>query len=308
MKKTGEKILEAFLRLLLALFAAMPLTVHYFNAAWIAFLMEKVFRYRVDVVRDNLAHSFPRKDREQLEDILHAFYRHLAHVIVEAIWFGGCRNVERLRRSRAVEIVNPEAVNSLYEKAPSVVLLLAHTGNWEMLSSILSCNFTGIPDYFTEESCCVSYLKQSSAIWDRIMRDNRLAPLNDRDAYDGYLESRSMVRYMYKHRDEKKFYNVITDQRPYFSAPDFVRVNFMHRETITMSAGAAVAHKFAMAVAYERMRIKPGGRGYTMEYIPICEDASLMSVEDIMKKYYACLEEDLNAQPANYLWTHRRWA
>ena len=53
----------------------------------------------------------------------------------------------------------------------------------------------------------------------------------------------------------------------------------------------------------------PSGRkgGYDIEYIPICEDASKMSVEEMIDRYYKLLEEDLRIQPFNYLWTHNRW-
>ena len=30
-------------------------------------------------------------------------------------------------------------------------------------------------------------------------------------------------------------------------------------------------------------------------------------VQAIMEKYYTLLEEDINAQPWNYLWSHKRW-
>jgi KDO2-lipid IV(A) lauroyltransferase len=51
------------------------------------------------------------------------------------------------------------------------------------------------------------------------------------------------------------------------------------------------------------------GRGhYVIRYRTICEDARTMSVEDIMKRYYELLEEDIRKQPENYLWSHRRWA
>ena len=45
-----------------------------------------------------------------------------------------------------------------------------------------------------------------------------------------------------------------------------------------------------------------------MRYTPICEDASKMSVQDIMQQYYKLLEQDIREQPGNYLWTHQRFA
>ena len=62
-----------------------------------------------------------------------------------------------------------------------------------------------------------------------------------------------------------------------------------------------------MSVAYLTMRRE--GRGhYVMRYVPICENASRMEVQDIMQQYYRLLEADIRQQPENYLWTHQRFA
>ena len=84
-------------------------------------------------------------------------------------------------------------------------------------------------------------------------------------------------------------------------------VEFMHRECRTMAAAANMAAKFAFPVMYQRMVIEERGK-YRIEYELICEDASKMPVEEIMQRFYDLLTKDIEAQPENYLWTHRRWA
>ena len=32
-----------------------------------------------------------------------------------------------------------------------------------------------------------------------------------------------------------------------------------------------------------------------------------MTAQDVMKTYYQLLQEDIEAVPWNYLWTHKRW-
>ena len=44
-----------------------------------------------------------------------------------------------------------------------------------------------------------------------------------------------------------------------------------------------------------------------MSVVPLSDNASAEKPDDIMKRYYKLLEEDLQAQPWNYLWTHKRW-
>ena len=46
---------------------------------------------------------------------------------------------------------------------------------------------------------------------------------------------------------------------------------------------------------------------YEMTLIPMCSNASEMKQEDLMRKYYDLLEDEINETPANWLWTHKRW-
>ena len=286
--------------------AWLPLKVHYCLSGVLSFLAERVFRYRVSLVDENLRHSFPGRDEAWLKDTRHKFYHHFSDVIAETIWFGGCRGPERLRRSHLVEIANVEELNRLYDKAPGVMVLMSHAGNWELIGGIASYNYSDKPSCFTEQNFCVVYLKQSDPGMDGFLRKNRTAPLIDPEGYPGYLESREVVRYVFEHRAEKKIYNFITDQHPYFKSKDFLVVNFMHRDCDSMRGAAALACKFGMAVCYMGMPSDSRGH-YKIEYTTIADDASDMDPDDIMRQYYKLLEKDLQAQPWNYLWTHNRW-
>ena len=291
------------LRGLLYASGSLPLGVHRFNARIIAFLSRYVIRYRLGVVRDNLTHAFPDKSKAEIRALENDFYKHFADLIVETVWFGACRDPRRLRKAGIVRIANPEVINSLYEKAPGVVSLYSHCGNWELLGGI--GNYSDVPTCFTEENTCFVYREMKNKAWDEAMRYNRCAPV-DPETFTGYIETEQLVRYVFSHRGEKKLYNINTDQRPYFYSPANIKVMFMGRVCKTMTGGAALARKFRMAVCYLGMRRLPGGK-YEMVHIPICEDASKMEVGDIMKRYYELLEADIKADPANYLWTHKRW-
>ncbi len=298
MKNAGAYILRG---LLFAL-GSLPLGVHRFNARLLAPLLRYVVRYRLGVVRDNISQAFPEKDPAWIRKTVNGFYRHFANLVCETVWFGACRKGERLRRAGIVRIANPEVINGLYGKAPSVVCLYTHCGNWELLGGIE--HYSDEPTFFTVENTCFVYRKMKSEAWDEVLRYNRCAPVNP-DTFPGYIETEQLVRYVFTHRGEKKFYNINTDQRPYFKSPANIEVSFMGRICKTMTGGAALARKFGMAVCYLGMRRV--GRGYELVYIPICEDASAMEVEDMMKRYYELLEADLREDPVNYLWTHKRW-
>lgn len=281
----------------------LPLCVHHFNARWIGWVIEHVIKYRVDTVDDNLKLSFPDKSDSEREQIKHDFYRHFANIFLETIWFGSCRNYRRLRRSGIVRVANPEVLNHAMESCPGVVVMSSHAGNWELIGGIQNYDDSLI---VRENTCCVVYRRLSSKLMGDIMAANRIAPLRNRKAFDGYLESREVLRYMLKHRDAHKMYVFITDQRPYFYMEKAPLLKFMGHDVLIMDGSATVAHRLGYACLYQRMAEVSNGR-YVLEYVPICEDASQMEPMQIMQKYYELLEDDIRRQPHNYLWTHKRW-
>ena len=303
MHKLGVFLLKVPLRLL----GLLPLRVHYALGRFVAWLAEDVVRYRRDVVMHNLTKAFPEKNVWDLKPIRKAFYQHFGELVAEAVWFGGCRNAKRLRRARLVEVENPEVAARLFEAAPSMVVMYSHCGNWELYGGIESYNYTDKPLPFNEQNFCVVYRELSSRAWDEVMRDNRFAPLKDRKHFPGYIETKDLIRYAYSHRDEKKIYNVNTDQRPYFESPANMDVDFFGQQVQTMTGAAALARKLGMSVAYLSMRRERRGH-YVMRYEPICEDAPKLGVAEIMQQYYRLVEADIRQQPENYLWTHQRFA
>ena len=297
--KTGKFLLQGFIKLI----GKCPLGFHHFNARWIGWCIENVFKYRTGLVEVNLANAFPEKSQLDRDKIKHQFYVHFAKIFLEAAWFSAC-NKKRLRKSHIAEIINPELLNRLYDQRPSIMIMSSHSGNWEIMGG--ACNYSYKEDFhFNDLDICSVYRQLSNQMMNEIMEDIRLAVISDRKAFTGYMESRNVLRYVFKNKDKKKIYLFTTDQRPYFSGSDHMKVTFMNRPCYAMSASAGVAKKFGMAVVYQRMLERKGG--YDIEYIPICEDASKMSVEEMVDKYYRLLEEDLRTQPYNYLWTHNRW-
>lgn len=303
MRNIGKYIIKAFL----ALFAALPLKAHYAISGFVAWLAGSALHYRTDDVMINLSRCFPEKNNYELRDLKKEFYRHFAKVIVETVWFGGCHSLERYRKSGVVEMKNFNSLRELYDNSNGVVVMCSHSGNWELFGGLLSHFYDDSVRKVDVNKLCVVYRRLSSKVWDDIMKDNRLAPLGNNACFKGYVESGAFVRFAYTHKDDKMVYYMITDQRPYFPGPEYMKVNFLHQECQTMSAAAALAHKFGFSVLYQRMAEKENGRGYTIEYVPICENGSEMSVEDMMGKYYELLEKDIKEQPYNYLWSHRRW-
>ena len=301
-RSLGVRLVEGFLHL----HGLLPLPYHYFQAGILAWFLDRVLHYRRDVVTVNLSRSFPEKSYEELKEIRKRFYRHFATTLTESVWFGACKGEKgrkRLKDSHLVEITNPEELNRLWNASRQLMILEAHTGNWELFGGILNYSYAEDVAFLASE-IAVTFMRLSSAVWDRVMEDNRTAPVADL-GFDGYVETREVLRFALGNKDRKYVYTFITDQYPY-TYMQHPEVDFMQQKTATMTAAASLACKLDMAVTYLRFRCREDG-GYTMTFVPLSDHAHGQEPLNIMKQYYKLLEEDLREQPWNYLWTHKRW-
>ena len=304
MARAGYYIVRGLMRAL----GALPLGFHLACGKALGWLAGSVFRYRRDVVDINLARSFPDRKYGELARIRKDFYRHLGTVFAEAVWFCGCegaRGGERLRKEGIVRMTNPEVLNALYDGSDSVVLLAAHTGNWELFGGYMFYS-PDTPLHFSENDAHVIYKRLTSPVWDAVMRRNRIAPIVDKPAYDGLVESSNALRHILSRKGQKKLYIFITDQHPYQGSAAVDVGEFLHQPTVSMDGAAKVAVRQGLAVAY--LSFLPAGDGrWTMTFEPLCTNAAGADTADLLKDYYSRLQRDIEAEPSNYLWTHKRW-
>ena len=301
MNKLGVK----FFRGILLAFSKAPLKVHYLFAGVFTWFIKRVMKYRADVILVNLAKSFPEKKYWDLRKIWNEYYDHLGEIIAEAIWFSGS-SYSRLRKSGIVKIVNPEVVSEAYDNSPSVTILSTHCGNWEILGGLLGYeSLSGKKFSFGEKDITVVYKKLSNDISDRVFALNRIAPLEEVGT-ECEVESMNILRYAIRNKGETRVYIYPTDQSPYRQASAHPIGIFMNQETNAMLGSAILASKLSHAVVYMKMkRVRKGY--YEMSFIPICSDASKLKADDIMRKYYDLLEEEIKETPCNWLWSHKRW-
>jgi len=101
--------------------------------------------------------------------------------------------------------------------SPSVLLMHSHLGNWELTSAI--ADFLPLDKSqveVIEKSIYVVYKRLASKFWDRFMRENRQANLNN--TFKGYVESGEVLRVAFRNKDKKRIYVFPTDQFPYWGA------------------------------------------------------------------------------------------
>ena len=300
-----NKLLVNIVRGLMVTLSKLPLRFHYFMADILAWLLRKVLRYRYSTVMINLSRSFPTKKYKEIDRIAKDFYKHMGEIFAEAIWFGGS-SYKRLYDSGIVTVMNPEELNELFLSTPSMTVLSTHCGNWELMGGFIGYRtLSGEKVAICEEDIRVVYKKLSSPVSDEVFKRNRVAPL-ERVGTSCEIESMNILRHAVSNRDKRLVYIYPTDQAPYWKAAKHPIGEFMHQQTNVMLGSVGAACKMSHSVMYMKMRRVERGR-YEMTLIPICRNASEMTPEQIMRKYYDLLEQEINETPHNWLWTHKRW-
>lgn len=300
-----KKLLADLIRGIIVVLSKLPLRFHYLMGDIVAWTAKNVFRYRSDVVWVNVSRSFLDKKYKELRKIYDDFYRHFGEILAEAIWFGGS-SYRRLYESGIVTVMNPEEFNEMFLNTPSMTVLSTHCGNWELMGGFLGYRTaTGTKVVIGEEHIQVVYKKLSNAVFDEVFKRNRVAPL-EVVGTSCEIESSNILRLTLKQKNEKRVYIYPADQAPYWYAGKHPIGEFMHQQTNAMLGSMGVACKLAHSVMYMKMKRVERGR-YEMTLVPVCRDASQMAPEDILRKYYDLLQDEINETPCNWLWTHKRW-
>lgn len=275
-----------------ALLSKMPLRVHYGFADWLLFpVMYHVVRYRRKMVDRNLALAFPEESEAERRHIARAFYHQFCDTIVETIYGYRCSDEELRER---VVFDHMDEVNRLVDAAGGGIFMLAHFGNWEWMASIQQWLTEGV-----KELNVYRQLKNKSM--DRLM----LALRAKRGGT--CVEKQRILREMIRYRAEKQPVTIglLSDQKP---RPEVTRtwVNFLHQETGFLDGGEVLGKKFGYPVFY--LHITRTARGYYhVDMRTLAAKPQQTAEGEITKAYAHVLEQNIQAQPALWLWTHNRW-
>ncbi|MCF0175356.1 MAG: hypothetical protein HUJ94_00815 [Bacteroidales bacterium] len=288
------------------LLGKLPLKVHYFFADLLCFILKDLVRYRREVVTANLSRSFPSMSYRELHLTIKDFYRHLAEIFAETIWFAGSGgNFDRINSNDMFTVTEMAGLNEALRNEKGVLVVMSHCGNWELTANIFNEKiFVEAGGHaFRPDDTYIVYKRVASKTWDQIFYENRISSLPD---YAGQTESMDVLRVMLRNKGRQCVYVFPSDQAPYKQATGYPVGKFLNQETDAMLGGFAAAHKMGFSVAF--MDFARAGRGrYRLGFELLTQDAALEDPIDTMKKYYDALERSIISDPANWLWTHKRW-
>ena len=281
------------MRLLIRIFTLLPLSVLYMISDIILYpLVYYVARYRLKVVRKNLRNSFPDKSHDELKNIEKKFYHHFADLIVEVVY--GYRVGDEEMRERVV-FENVDLVEHLASKTHGVIAYLGHMGNWEWLVDL---NKRFVNPAMVEYNV---YRQLKNPASDKMMLELRSKRGGE------CIEKKQLLRKLVAlRRSEHPFVvGMLSDQKP-SKRSSYAWTQFLNQETAFLDGSEVLAHKFGFSAVYAHIWSPKRGY-YRIRFEQITDDPELMQPEEMTKRYAELLEQNICAQPEQWLWTHNRW-
>lgn len=265
----------------------LPLRVLYLFADVAYALVFYVFKYRRKVVLNNLAIAFPEKTPKQRLRIAKDFYHNLIDTFIETIKFLDWKLQDVEKRFTA----DLSGFEEAYGTGRPIHLLGMHNMNWEYVNWGLvkktKVPFLGI------------YLPVSNKAFDKIIYDMRsrygtiLIPATDfKNAYLQYIKQPHLMA-------------SAADQSP-GNPHNAYWVNFFGRPTAFVKGAERGAVAINASIVFGHFyKVKRGH--YRIDTKFITADAATMDEGKLTSIYAQFCEAAVKSQPANYLWSHRRW-
>ena len=269
--------------------AALPFWLLYLKSDVFYFIVYHIARYRRKVVRENLLRSFPDKPHKEIKAIEKRFYRNLCDQFVEAPKM--MRMGPDGYRSRIV-ISNPEIAQQLYKQQKNIFFAIPHSGNWEWFGKL-------IPSLSSHKVLAI-YKKVQNAAFERLMLEMRT-----KDCPLEMVESNFALKRLAQLRGELNAVLMMADQSPRGVESDYW-TEFLHQDTCWFTGLERIAKMLDYAVVFVDMRRQGRGR-YEVSFELITDDPKSMAKGELMERYVRRVEQFINDNPDNWLWSHRRW-
>lgn len=285
----------SLLRAALTPAAWLPLGVLYAVSDVAALLLGRVVRYRRRVVRDNLLRAFPDKTDAERRDIERRFYRNFTDNVVETLKLMHISDAQMRRR---MEFADTAVIDDLLDSGRSVTVYFAHIFCWEWAPSI-TLHTRHRPSDKTVYAQIYRPLR--SASFDRLMLGLR-ARFGSRS-----LPKATALRELLRIRRSGALSvtGFMSDQHPSHGDPGHL-TTLLGIPTLMITGTETLARKTGTAAVYWDMERTGRGR-YRITTRLMAADAAATAPGELTEMYTRMLEDTIRRDPAQWLWSHKRW-
>ena len=241
---------------------------------------------------NNLRNAFPEKTYKELELIMKAFYQNFSEFLIETLKLLTLSSDEGAKFIRLNENSLKE-VNQMARDGKSVVVLSGHNFNWEYCSLL--------PPILLHQNI-VAYKPLRSNFWEKIIKSMR--EQHGAIALDYKMMYLKVRRLQQQGKPTTCWLGL--DQRPRGKNQSILTVNFLNQSTRFLKDIDMITRKMGSHIYFQEMR-KTGQWQYEVTLRLITDKAEEVEEGYILAKYAECLENLIHENPANWLWSHKRW-
>ncbi len=271
----------------LYLLSLLPFGVLHFISDGLSAFMYHVVKYRKAIILNNLQIAFPEKTQVERNKICREFYRYFTDTILESIKFISISKKALMKRCT----MEHEALNHLADQGFSVNIMAGHQFNWEFANHItailLKIPFVGVYMPFTNKAINKIFFEMRKRYGTVLV---------------GATEFKNRAHEIFK---MQYAIGLAADQNPGNPAAAYW-VNFFGRPTPFIPGPEKGAVRNNTAVVFFGFHRKK--RGYFHFSIKVLStDAKNTKPGELTLLYKNALEAHIKTDPANYLWSHKRF-
>lgn len=275
----------------LYLISLLPFWILYTISDVVYVVLYYLVGYRKDVVRENLANSFPEKTDAERLSIEKKYYRYLGDLIVETIKTLSITEKEVMRRMVPMDKHTDQLVTDIFAQGKSILGVAGHYCNWEFAA--LSCSM------MTDQERIVVYKPLANEVFDELFNKSRSKFGAETVAMKDIL--RKLVRI----RNKRSFTVLLSDQTPVQETVQYF-TNFLNQPTAVFLGVEKLAKALDSVVVFCDLRCVKRGH-YSYNFIPLAIDPKNTADYEITNLHVAHLEKEIRRAPEYWLWSHRRW-
>lgn len=285
-------VLTIFLRtmrvmiFLIKLISLLPTTILLSASGFVAFVLRVIFGYRKEVIEKNLERSFPEKSQAEIARLASEYYSHLSNQFLETIRLWSMPKKELLQR---VTFKNPELLEAYESNGRSVIIMMGHSGNWEWagLACAARFKFQMTPVYRKIKN------RPFNEFYKALRSRFGATPLLDKES------SKSLAKY-----DGSCAVAMLADQTA--GAKKGWWLTFLNQPTPIYRGSEILAKRLPnFDVLFAHVHRNGKGR-YSIDLAKPTErwrnEQYLLTIS-----FAKFLESEIKKDPANWLWSHKRW-
>lgn len=282
-------ILNYFVIAVIWVVSLFPFKILYFFSDILFFFIYYIFGYRRKEVRTNLVNSFPEKSTDEIKKIEKKFYHNLCDLIVE---ISKTRHISKKQLLSRITFKNKDLLEKYLEQGKSIFVITGHIGNWEWTGMAFPLNFS---------AHVLAVVKPLSSVF----FDKYFYFLRTRFTCNGPIPFKQTLRALIKHKNEKTITVLASDQTPAKGEIEYW-TKFLNQDTPVFLGTEKMAKSLNVVVLFfTNTRIKRGY--YEIEFSTITEKPKETQNFEITEAHVKLLENFINNNSDNWLWSHRRW-